>query len=152
MQKITPFLWFDDQAEAAANFYTSIFAHSRIVDTMRRTDQSVMAVTFEIEGSQWIAFNGGPHHTFTPAISLFHVCETQAEIDRVWTALLTHGGQALQCGWLTDRFGVSWQVVPRVLGQLLQDPAPDRAHRAMQAMLTMTKLDIAALQRAADGA
>ncbi len=151
MQKITPFLWFHDQAEAAANFYTSIFANARIVDVMRRTDQTVMAVTFEIEGSQWIAFNGGPHLTLTPAISLFHLCETQAEIDRVWAALLADGGQAQQCGWLTDKFGLSWQVVPRVLGQLLQDPDPARATRAMQAMLAMTKFDIAGLQRAADG-
>jgi predicted 3-demethylubiquinone-9 3-methyltransferase (glyoxalase superfamily) len=156
MQKISPFLWFDNKAEEAANFYVSIFKNSRIVDVMRYGEAgpgakgSVMAVTFELDGVEFMALNGGPHYTFSPAVSFFVKCATQAEVDHFWETL-SAGGQIQQCGWLTDKFGVTWQIVPTVLGQLLQSKDQVKATRAMQAMLKMTKLDIAELLRAYDG-
>ena len=141
MQKVTPFLWFDGKAEEAAGFYVSLFKNARIVSS------SAMSVTFEIDGREFTAFNGGPMFKFTEAISLFVSCETQEEIDRLWDKL-SEGGQKQQCGWLKDKFGVSWQIIPPVLGKMLQDKDPAKSKRVMQAMLQMDKIDIAALQRA----
>ena len=156
MTRITPCLWFDTQAEEAATFYTGIFENSRIGDISRYgpgspgPEGSVMLVEFEADGHPFMALNGGPLFTFDEAIS-FHIgCETQAEVDHFWSKL-TEGGEVSTCGWLKDRFGVSWQVVPTALPELLGDPDPGRAGRAMQAMLGMKKLDIAALRQAADG-
>jgi predicted 3-demethylubiquinone-9 3-methyltransferase (glyoxalase superfamily) len=148
MPKITPFLWFDSQAEAAAAHYVSIFENSRIVDTMGGGGK-VMSVTVELSGQRLIAFNGGPHYQLSPACSLFVSVESQAELDRIWDALLAGGGTPSRCGWLVDRFGLSWQVIPSVLGKLMGDPDPGRSSRAVQAMMGMVKLDIAELERAA---
>lgn len=148
MQKITPFLWFNGKAEEAAEFYVSVFKNSKIVSLMGPKGQA-MSVTFELEGQQFYALNGGPHHSFTPAISLFVSCETQAEVDDLWQKLLAGGGREDQCGWLQDKYGLSWQVIPTILGQLLGDKDRDKANRAMQAMLQMKKIDIAKLKQAA---
>jgi len=153
MQKIAPCLWFDGKAEEAARFYTSIFKNSKIGDVMRYGDAgpgpkgSVLSVTFEIEGQEFMGLNGGPQFKFSPAISFFVKCETQAEVDALWTKLL-EGGAPQQCGWLTDKFGVPWQIVPTILGELLQDKDPKKADRVMRAMLGMVKLDIDGLKRA----
>src|SRR5436190_9058307 len=154
LQKITPFLWFDHQAEEAAGFYTSIFDNSKITaithygDTGPGPKGSVMTVAFELAGQKFVALNGGPHFNFTEAISFVVNCENQAEVDKFWTKL-TEGGQEVQCGWLKDKYGLSWQIVPTRLPELLQDPDPARAQRAMQAMMQMTKIDIAGLEAAA---
>jgi predicted 3-demethylubiquinone-9 3-methyltransferase (glyoxalase superfamily) len=156
MRKIRPFLWFDKEAEEAAEFYVSIFKNSRVLEVARYGDAgpgpagSAMTVAFVLDGEEFIALNGGPHFRFTEAISLFVTCEDQAEIDHFWNKL-TAGGAPSQCGWLKDRFGVSWQIVPSVLMTLLQDKDSERSTRVMQAMLQMRKLDIAALQRAHQG-
>lgn len=156
MQKITPWFWFDTAAEEAANFYTAIFDNSRIVEVSRygeggpRPAGTAMTVTFELDGHRYVGLNGGPQFPFTEAISLQVSCADQGEVDRFWDQLVD-GGQPGQCGWLKDRFGVSWQIVPTQLGELLGDPDPGRAGRAMQAMLAMSKLDIGAIARAADG-
>lgn len=149
-QQIATFLWFDGTAEEAAKHYTSIFERSHIVDVMRN-GPAVMGMTFELEGQRYIAFNGGPHYQLTPAVSIYVSVETQEELDRVWEALLSGGGKETQCGWLEDRFGLSWQVIPTVLPELLGDSDRERAGRAMQAMLGMKKLDIAALKKAHAG-
>ena len=157
MQKITPFLWFDGNAEEAANFYISIFKNSKMGKISRYGDAgpgpkgSAMSVTFQIEGQEFFALNGGPQFKFTPAISFFVNCETQQEVDDLWEKL-SAGGRTDRCGWLQDKFGLSWQIIPTVLGQLLGDKDPQRAKRAMQAMLQMTKIDIEKLQQAAAGA
>ena len=154
MQKITPFLWFDGNAEEAANFYISIFKNSNMGKISRYGDAgpgpkgSAMSVTFQIEGQEFFALNGGPQFKFTPAISFFVNCETQQEVDELWEKL-SAGGRTDRCGWLQDKFGLSWQIIPTVLGQLLGDKDPQRAKRAMQAMLQMTKIDIKKLQQAA---
>lgn len=156
MQRITPFLWFNDNAEAAMNHYLAIFKNSNIVNVSRYGDAgpgpkgSFMSGTFLLEGQEFIVLNGGPMFQFSPAISLFVKCETQAEIDHYWERLLD-GGRPQQCGWLQDRFGVSWQVVPVVLGGMLNDPDAAKAQRVMQAMLQMVKLDIPKLLAAAKG-
>jgi predicted 3-demethylubiquinone-9 3-methyltransferase (glyoxalase superfamily) len=153
MQKITTFLWFNDQAEEAMKFYVSIFKNSRVVDVSRYVEGSpgpagkMMTATFELEGQQFIALNGGPEFHFTEAISLLVNCETQQEIDELWRKL-TAGGEEGQCGWLKDKYGLSWQIVPKDMGALLNDKDPEKAKRAMQAMLGMKKIDIAALKRA----
>ena len=153
MQKITPFLWFDTQAEEAANFYVSIFKNSKIGETRRYEEAgpgpkgSVMTITFQIEGQEFIALNGGPHFKFTPAISFFVDCQTQAEVDQLWDKL-SEGGRADQCGWLQDKFGVSWQIIPNVLMKLLGDPDPVKATRVMKAMLQMNKIDVRRLEEA----
>ena len=153
MQKITPFLWFDGRAEEAANFYTAIFPNSKIVSMMRSGEAgpgpkgSVMSATFELQGQEFIALNGSPMFTFSPAISFFVPCETQEEIDKFWEKL-SEGGEKQRCGGLKDNFGVSWQIVPTVLGQLLQDKDAAKSKRVMNAMLQMAKLDIASLKRA----
>ena len=157
VQKITPFLWFDRNAEEAMKFYTSIFKKSRIVSVSRYDEAgakssgmpkgTVMTGTFELEGQRFMALNGGPQFKFTEAIS-FHVgCTTQKEVDELWEKL-SEGGEPGQCGWLKDRFGVSWQIVPTILGELLNDPDPAKSLRVMNAMLKMTKLDIEGLRRA----
>ena len=154
MQKITPFLWFDTNAEEAANFYVSIFKNSRITTVRRYGDagpgpkDSVMTVAFELEEQEFVALNGGPVFKFTPAISLFVNCESQAEVDALWEKL-SAGGRLDRCGWLTDKFGVTWQIIPRVLIKLLGDPDPVRSQRVMQAMMGMQKIDVAELERAA---
>src|SRR6266702_5037392 len=156
MQKITPFLWFDDNAQEAANFYTSIFKNSKIGSVSRYGEAgpgpkgSVMTVQLQLEGQEFIALNGGPHFKFTEAISLVVNCETQDEVDHFWEKL-SAGGQEVKCGRLKDRYGVSWQIVPTVLPEMLQDKDPEKARRVMAAMLKMIKIDIAALKRAYDG-
>jgi len=147
MQKITPFLWFDDKAEEAANLYVSVFKNSKIVSISRKGEGAVMSVTFRLDGREFMALNGGPHFTFSPAISFFVKCETQREIDELWERL-SEGGEKQRCGWLKDKFGVSWQIVPTILGELLQDKDAEKSKRAMNAMLQMTKLDIEGLKRA----
>ena len=155
MQKITPFLWFEHQAEEAARFYTAIFKDSKIVSVTRYGDEgpgpkgSVMTVAFQLEGQDFTALNGGPYFAFSPAISFVVHCDSQAELDHYWEGLL-EGGQPEQCGWLKDKFGVSWQIVPDVLFELLQDPDAHKAARVTQAMLKMVKLDIAALIQAGE--
>ncbi|MFJ1708059.1 VOC family protein [Kitasatospora sp. NPDC088346] len=153
-QKITTFLWFDHQAEEAARFYTSLFADSRIVEVQRYGDVgpgkagSVMTVVFELGGQRYVALNGGPLFPFTEAISLQVNCDDQAEVDRLWAALTEGGGQESDCGWLKDRYGLSWQITPRRLMELLGDPDRAGAQRAMQAMLRMRKIDIRTLEDA----
>jgi predicted 3-demethylubiquinone-9 3-methyltransferase (glyoxalase superfamily) len=156
MQKITTFLWFDSQAEEAAKFYASIFKNSK-VGTVRRYGEagpgpkgSAMTVEFQLEGEEFIALNGGPQYKFTPAISFFVNCETQKEVDDLW-ARLSEGGTTNRCGWLTDKFGLSWQIVPTALGRLLADKDFQKSARVMKAMLQMTKLEIQGLERAARG-
>jgi len=155
MQKITPFLWFNDKAEEAVNFYVSVFKDSRIVQVGRYGDAgpgpkgSVMSVVFQLQGQDFYALNGGPQFTFTPAISFFVSCETQQEVDDLWEKL-SEGGGKHQCGWLHDKYGVSWQIVPTLLGKLLQDKDAKKANRVMGAMLQMTKLDMQDLQQAYD--
>jgi predicted 3-demethylubiquinone-9 3-methyltransferase (glyoxalase superfamily) len=153
MQKITPFLWFDHQAEEAMNFYTSIFKNSKILSVTRYGEAGpgpageVMTGTFELEGQEFMALNGGPDHNFTDAISFFVDCKTQEEVDELWSRL-TEGGEEGPCGWLKDKFGLSWQIIPTALGDMLGDPDPIKSQRVMQAMLQMKKIDIKALQEA----
>ena len=153
-QKITPFLWFDDKAEEAMHFYVSIFNDAKVLGVQRQGSgpgAKVFSCSFQLEGMTFHALNGGPHYQFTPAISLFVDCATQAEVDALWDKLLAGGGEESRCGWLKDRFGLSWQIIPATLGKLLGDPDPAKAGRAMQAMMGMKKLDLAALQRAHAG-
>jgi predicted 3-demethylubiquinone-9 3-methyltransferase (glyoxalase superfamily) len=158
MQKITPFLWYDTQAEEAANFYVSIFKESKILGLTRYGEAgpgpkgSVLTVAFELEGQKFTALNGGPHFKFTEAVSFVVNCASQEEVDYFWEKLLEGGGQESQCGWLKDKYGLSWQVVPNVLPELLQDKDPEKANRVMQAMMKMVKIDIETLKRAAEGA
>lgn len=153
MQKITPFLWFDHQAEEAMNFYVSIFKNSRIISLTRYGEGGpgpageVMTGTFQLEGQEFMALNGGPDHQFSEAISFFVDCKTQEEVDELWNKL-TQDGEEGPCGWLKDKFGVSWQIIPTVLGELLGDPDPAKSQRVMQAMLQMKKIDIKTLQEA----
>ncbi|QYC45900.1 3-demethylubiquinone-9 3-methyltransferase [Nonomuraea coxensis DSM 45129] len=156
-QKIRTYLWFDNQAEEAAVFYTSLFAGSRIVHVQRNGEAgpgpagTAMLVEFELAGQSFLALNGGPHFTFNEAVSLYVTCETQEEVDELWAKLTADGGEESQCGWLKDRWGLSWQIVPSRLPELITDPDPDRAGRAMKAMLGMRKIDIRALEAAAAG-
>jgi len=158
MQKITPFLWFDDNAEEAANFYVSVFEHAKIERVNRSPDPGsgspgkVMSITFVLEGQEFMALNGGPHFKFTEAISLFVSCQTQEEVNGLWAKLTAGGGHEQQCGWLKDRFGLSWQIIPTALGEMLNDKDRAKANRVLQAMLQMTKLDIARLKQAYDSA
>lgn len=156
MQKIATFLWFDDKAEEAANLYVSLFKNSKIENISYygegapRPKGTVLTVVFQLDGQQFMALNGGPHYTFTPAISLLVNCETQEEVDRLWDKLL-EGGKPSHCGWLQDRYGLSWQIVPTILGKLMSDPDRKKADRVMQAMLKMDKLDIKGLEEAYKG-
>ena len=156
MSKVTPFLWFDTEAEEAARFYTSLFPNSRIVEIVRygsagpRPDGMVMTVDFELDGQKFVALNGGPQYKFTEAVSFFICCETQEELDSYWSKL-TADGEEGPCGWLKDKFGLSWQVVPVVLPKLLSDPDREKSQRVMAAMLKMKKIEIEELERAAEG-
>ena len=151
MQKITPFLWFNDQAEEAMNFYTSIFKNSKIGSVSRYGEAgpgpsgTVMSATFELNGQEFMALNGGPQFLFTEAISLFVSVETQAEVDELWEKL-SEGGEKQRCGWLKDKFGLSWQIIPTALGELLGDPDPEKSQKVMRAMLQMDKIDIKKLR------
>lgn len=153
MPKITPYLWFDNQAEEAANFYATIFKNSRIKDVQRYGEAgpgpkgTAMSVTFALEGQEFIALNGGPQFKFTEAISFYTSCANQEEVDELWDKL-SEGGEAGQCGWLKDKYGLSWQVIPTALTDLLSDPDPDKSHRVMKAMLAMKKIDIQGLKDA----
>ena len=157
MQKITPFLWFDNQAEEAVNYYISIFKNSKIVGVTRygeaganvsgKPNGTVMTIAFRIEGQEFVALNGGPAFTFSPAISFVVNCETQEEVDNLWEKL-SEGGEIVECGWLKDQYGVSWQIVPTILGELLQDKDAGKSERVMKAMLQMKKLDIKGLKQA----
>jgi predicted 3-demethylubiquinone-9 3-methyltransferase (glyoxalase superfamily) len=155
MQRITPFLWFDDQAEEAMRFYVSIFKNSRVVSISRYGDAgpgpkgTVMVAAFELDGQQLLALNGGPQFTFSPAVSFLVNCKAQDEVDYFWEKL-SEGGEKNQCGWLRDKYGLSWQIVPTVLGELMQDKDLEKSKRVMEAMLQMQKIDIAGLQRAYD--
>jgi predicted 3-demethylubiquinone-9 3-methyltransferase (glyoxalase superfamily) len=150
MQTITPFLWFDGKAEEAMHFYCSIFENAKVVDVKRAGD-AVMSATFQLNGQAFIALNGGPQFSFTPAVSFLINCETQQEVDTLW-AKLSDGGSEGQCGWLTDKYGLSWQVVPSALGGLLTNPDAEARNRVVTALRQMKKLDIAALQRASEQA
>jgi predicted 3-demethylubiquinone-9 3-methyltransferase (glyoxalase superfamily) len=150
MQKITTFLSYNDQATQAVQLYTSLFPGSKVLSTLE-VDGKVLTIDFELAGQRYVAMNGGPPFTFAMGISLQVNCESQAEIDRLWDGLLANGGKPNACGWLTDRFGVSWQITPTILPKLLMDKDPGRADRAMKAMSNMIKLDIAELERAANG-
>ena len=156
MQRIVPCLWFNDQAEPAVSFYTSIFKNSKVLGTSYYGDAGpgpkgrVMTIQFQLDGEEFLALNGGPHFKFTEAISLTVNCETQPEIDELWDRL-SAGGQQVQCGWLKDQFGLSWQIVPASLERMMMDPDPAKCERVMQAVLQMKKLDLEALKRAYDG-
>ena len=148
MQKITPFLWFDDNAEAAIQFYTSVFKNAKILNTKRTGDNGkLFTATIEIEGQQLMVLNGGPHFKMNPAISLFVDCKSQEEVNELW-GKLSDGGEIMQCGWLTDKFGLTWQIIPSELGKLLNDPDPQKAQRVMDAMLKMKKIEISELRAA----
>jgi predicted 3-demethylubiquinone-9 3-methyltransferase (glyoxalase superfamily) len=156
MQKITPFLWFDNNAEEAANFYVSVFKNSKIGGVSRYEEAgpgpvgTVMVATFQLDGQEFVALNGGPRFKFTEAISFVVNCETQEEVDEFWDRL-SEGGEKSRCGWLKDRYGLSWQIVPTVLGELMQDKDPEKSNRVMKAMLQMDKIDIERLKQAYDG-
>jgi predicted 3-demethylubiquinone-9 3-methyltransferase (glyoxalase superfamily) len=153
MQKITPFLWFNGKAEEAANLYTSVFKNSKIGRIARYGEAgpgpkgTVMSVTFQLDGQEFIALNGGPQFTFSPAVSFLVSCETQEEVDQLWEKL-SEGGQKQRCGWLQDKYGLSWQIVPSVLGKMLHDQDPEKSKKVMKAMLQMDKIDIARLEQA----
>jgi predicted 3-demethylubiquinone-9 3-methyltransferase (glyoxalase superfamily) len=155
MPKITPFLWFDNQAEEAMNFYVSIFKNSKVLSVARYGEGgpgpkgTVMTAKFQLNGQEFIAFNGGPHFKFTEAISFSVDCKTQEEVDEFWEKL-SAGGEEGQCGWLKDKYGLSWQINPTILGELLSDPDPGKSKRVMEAMLKMKKIDIKALKQAAE--
>ena len=151
MPTITPFLWFDSHAEDAMNLYVSIFKNSKVIG-VQRVQGRVMSVQFELDGQRFIGLNGGPHFKFTEAISFFVGCETQQEIDDLWAKLLADGGQPSQCGWLKDKYGLSWQVVPNALTRMLGDTDPVKAKRVTEAMMQMVKLDVKKLQNAYDAA
>ena len=156
MQKITPFLWFDGKAEEAMNFYISIFKNSKVGRVTRYGEAgpgpkgTVMSATFQLEGQEFMALNGGPQFTFTPAISFFVNCETQQEVDELWEKL-SEGGKKDRCGWLKDKYGLSWQIIPSALGRMLGDKDPEKSKRVMEAMLQMDKIDIKGLQEAYEG-
>ena len=156
MQKITPFLWFDNNAEEAANFYLSVFKNSKILNTARYSEVgpgpkgTVMTVEFELDGQEFVALNGGPQFKFTEAVSFVVNCDTQEEVDYYWERL-SEGGEKSRCGWLRDKFGLGWQVTPTILGKLLADKDQEKANRVMQTMLKMDKLDIEPLRRAYEG-
>jgi len=156
-QRIKTYLWFDHEAEEAANLYTSIFKDSKILNVARYGDAgpgpkgTAMTVNFQLEGQEYIALNGGPVYKFTEAISLLVDCETQEEVDRLWNKLTADGGEESMCGWLKDRFGLSWQIIPTALFRLMSDPDPEKSRRVMEAMLQMKKLDVPTLERAHAG-
>ena len=152
MKKITPFLWFDNQAGEAMNFYVSIFKNSKVLSVTPGSNGTVMSATFELEGQEFIALNAGPQYKFTEAISLFVNCQAQEEVDELWTKLTDGGGEEGRCGWLKDKYGLSWQIIPSALGELMGDKDPVKAKRVMEAMLKMNKIDISILRQAYESA
>jgi predicted 3-demethylubiquinone-9 3-methyltransferase (glyoxalase superfamily) len=148
MKKITPFLWFDTQAEDAMNFYMSLFKNSKVLGVSRGPDGRAVSVNFELEGQEFVGYNAGPEFKFNEAISFFVDCKTQAEVDDLWNKLSADGGEESQCGWVKDRFGLWWQIVPARLMELMSDPDPAKAQRVVQAMLKMHKIDVAGLEQA----
>jgi predicted 3-demethylubiquinone-9 3-methyltransferase (glyoxalase superfamily) len=148
MNKITPFLWFDDQAEEAMNFYVSVFKNSKVLSVSPGPNGKAFSVTFELEGQRFMGLNAGPQFKFNEAISFFVDCKTQEEVDELWKKLTTDGGEESMCGWLKDKYGLSWQIIPSALGEMLSDPDPVKAQRVMQAMLQMRKIDIEGLRQA----
>jgi predicted 3-demethylubiquinone-9 3-methyltransferase (glyoxalase superfamily) len=150
MNKITPFLWFDTQAEEAMNFYVSLFKNSKVNSVSRGPDGKAFTVSFELDGQEFMGLNAGPQFKFHESISMFVNCEDQAEVDELWAKLTADGGEESMCGWLKDKFGLSWQIIPKALGELMGDPDPVKAQRVMQAMLQMKKIDVAGLQQAYD--
>lgn len=151
MKKITPFLWFDTQAEEAMRFYVSLFKNSKVLGVSRGPDGKAFTVSFELDGQEFMGLNAGPQYKFSEAFSMFVNCEDQAEVDQLWSKLTADGGEESMCGWLKDRFGLSWQIIPKQLGQLMGDPDPVKAGRVMEAMLKMRKIVVADLQMAYDG-
>ena len=151
MQKITPFLWFDTQAEDAMNFYVSIFKNSKVNGVSRGPDGKAFTVSFELNGQEFMGLNAGPHHKFNEAISMYVDCNDQTEVDYYWDALIADGGEESMCGWLKDKFGLSWQIIPKQLGELMGDPDPEKSGRVTQAMLKMQKIIVADLQKAYEG-
>ena len=151
MNKITPFLWFDNQAEEAMNFYTSVFKNSRVHSVTPGPNGIAQSVTFELEGQQFMALNAGPQFKFNEAISFFVDCKTQEEVDELWAKLTADGGEESRCGWLKDKYGLSWQIIPSALGGMLGDPDPAKSQRALQAMLQMQKIDIEGIRKAYEG-
>lgn len=151
MNKITPFLWFDDQAEEAMNFYVSIFENSKVLSVSPGPDGKAFSVEFELDGQRFMGLNAGPQFKFNESISFFVDCETQEEVDELWAKLTADGGEESMCGWLKDKYGLSWQIIPSALGRMLADKDPERANRVMQAMLKMQKIVVADLQKAYDG-
>jgi predicted 3-demethylubiquinone-9 3-methyltransferase (glyoxalase superfamily) len=152
MGKVTTFLWFQDEAYEAARFYVSLFRGAELVETMPGPGGKPLSATFRVDGQEFTCFNGGPHHRLNPAVSLFVDCDDQEEVDALWAKLTADGGAPSVCGWLTDKYGLSWQVIPRRLKELLTSSDRDKANRAMHAMLQMTRIDVAALEKAAEGA
>ncbi|MFN8411140.1 MAG: VOC family protein [Anaerolineales bacterium] len=151
MSKVTPFLWFDTQAEEAMNFYVSLFKNSKVNNVSRGPDGKAFTVSFELDGQQFMGLNAGPHHKFNEAISLYVDCNDQDEVNDLWNKLIADGGEESQCGWLKDKYGLSWQIIPKQLGELMGSPDPEKSQRVMQAMLKMQKIIIADLQKAYDG-
>ena len=151
MKKITPFLWFDTQAEEAMNFYVSVFKNSRVLGVTPGPDGRAMTVNFELDGQEFIGLNAGPQFKFNESISFLVDCQTQAEVDELWEKLTADGGEESRCGWLKDKYGLSWQIIPRALSEMLSDPDREKAGRAMQAMLQMNKIDIEEMRRAFEG-
>ena len=151
MKKITPFLWFDTQAEEAMNFYVSLFNNSKVNGVSRGPDGKAFTVSFELDGQEFMGLNAGPQFKFNEAVSMYVDCEDQAEVDYFWSALIADGGEESMCGWLKDKYGLSWQIVPKQLGALLGNPNPEKSGRVMQAMLKMQKIIVADLQKAHDG-
>ena len=150
MKKITPFLWFDNKAEEAMNFYVSVFKNARVLSVTPGPNGIAQSVTFELVGQEFMALNAGPQFKFNEAISFFVNCKTQAEVDELWEKLTADGGEESRCGWLKDKYGLSWQIIPTALGELMSDPDPEKAGRVVQAMLKMNKIDVKTLQQAYD--
>ncbi|MBI5352035.1 MAG: VOC family protein [Chloroflexi bacterium] len=151
MKKITPFLWFDTQAEEAMSFYVSIFKNSKVLGVSRGPDGKAFTVSFELDGQEFMGLNAGPHHKFNEAISLYVDCKDQGEVDELWNKLIADGGEESMCGWLKDKYGLSWQIIPKELGELMGDPDPEKSQRVMQSMLKMQKIIVADLKKAYDG-
>jgi len=148
MKKITPFLWFDTQAEEAMNFYVSVFKNSKVLNVSRGPDGKAFIVTFELDGQEFMALNAGPEFEFNESVSFYVDCEDQTEVDNLWNALTADGGEESMCGWLKDKYGLSWQIIPRRLGELMDDPDPVKAERVRNAMLKMQKIEVETLERA----
>ena len=151
MKKIIPFLWFDTQAEEAMNFYCSVFKNSKVLGISRGPDGKAFTVSFELDGQEFMGLNAGPQFKFNEAVSMYVDCKDQAEVDELWVKLTADGGEESMCGWLKDKYGLSWQIIPKALGELMGDPDPVKAQRVTQAMLQMRKIDVATLQQAYDG-